>query len=331
MNDPERIEGIDAALESLHRTMKANPHGDETHQSKPPANVIQLKLPGWPDPKRGAPNTVLRSALFAAIHSKKRQRLGIPATSPDEEPEGIVIAAQQGNRIAYAGTQLNQYDADVFFEALHRARGHALPTECIFTGYNFLKSIGRTNAKGNYKDLDTSLRRLRDGRFEIDWITPTGKKLHYEGGLIADFVREENSKLYKVTFTKTISALFAPACWTQLEWDERMALKGKPLAQWLHSFYSTHAEAFALSVEYLHEQSGSATTLLKHFKSDLKRALAALEEIGWRAIWQGELLAIARRPSASQIRHLNQKKGQRRKRQRRDLTPVSDLFARSRN
>ena len=40
-----------------------------------PAKVIQLPL--WPEPKRGAPNAVLRGALFAAIQGKgRRYRLG---------------------------------------------------------------------------------------------------------------------------------------------------------------------------------------------------------------------------------------------------------------
>jgi hypothetical protein len=331
MSDPQRIDiGIDTALESLHRTMKANPRDDLPEPKSTLAKIVQLAF--WREQVRGAPNTVLRSALFAAIHSKKRQRLGIPATSPDQEPEGITIAAQEGISIKYYGTQLNQYDADVFFEALHRTRGNPLPTECIFTGCGFLRVIGRSNAAGNYKDLDNSLRRLRDGRFEIDWKAPGGKDWHYEGGLIADFEREENSKLYKVAFSKNIVKLFAPACWTKLEWAERMALKGKPLAQWLHGFYSTHAICFPLSVAYLHEKSGSARSLLKYFRRDLKNALADLEKIlGWKAAWDDDLLTIDRKPSASQIHHLNRKAGQRKrlsKSKPKGLTATPDLFPR---
>lgn len=59
--------------------------------------------------------------------------------------------------------------------------------------------------------------------------------------------------------------MFAPASWTQLEWDERQAIKGKPLAQWLHSYYSTHAAPFPVTLAFLHEKSGSPTTLLKPF------------------------------------------------------------------
>ena len=46
--------------------------GGEAAQEEPrgPAKVIQLPL--WSEPKRGAPNVALRSALFAAVHKEWR-------------------------------------------------------------------------------------------------------------------------------------------------------------------------------------------------------------------------------------------------------------------
>jgi len=274
-------------------------------ETKPLAKIIQL--PFWPEPVRGAPNTLLRSALFAAIHSKKRKELGVKA-STQKAPEGVIIAAHGTDTIRYAGIQLNQYDADVFFEALHRARYHPLETECFFRGYDFLKAIGRTNAKLNYEDLDDSLRRLRYGTVDLEWKI-NGRHYVFTGSLISSYVREKSSKLYKVTFAKEIRELFAPACWTQLEWEERIALKGHPIAQWLHSFYSSHAVPFPLSIGYLHQKTGSTRPLLKNFRTDLKNALATLEKkIGWKAVWDGDLLSLKRLPSGSQTRHIRHAK-----------------------
>jgi hypothetical protein len=292
-----------------------------------PATTAQRteQIPFWPEPMRGAPNALLRSALFAAIQSGKRRELGF-RVNPNEPKQGVTIAAQDGIRITYAGDQLNQYDADVFFEAAHRARGNPLPTECLFPGYDFLKGISRTDSKGNYKDLDNSLTRLRNGCIVIEWKI-NGRHYKFVGGLIASYVREEKSKLFKVTFSKEIIDLFAPACYTQLEWEERMTLKGKPLAQWLHSFYCSHVPGFAFSVAYLHEKSGSARTLLKYFRRDLKAALATLEkELGWQAAWKGDLLTLKRPLSLSQTRHLTHAKQGRKKRPKRAISELSDLF-----
>jgi len=57
-------------------------------EQRGPAQVIQLPL--WPEATRGAPNAVLRAALFAAIQGKGRRYMR-------EE----LIAAQQGVEIRY--------------------------------------------------------------------------------------------------------------------------------------------------------------------------------------------------------------------------------------
>ena len=48
-------------------------------------------------------------------------------------------------------------------------------------------------------------------------------------------------------------ALFGRDGWTGLDFDIRRQLRGKPLALWLFSFYSSHAEPFPYKVETLHE------------------------------------------------------------------------------
>ena len=65
---------------------------------------VPAQLPIWPDAVRGGPNVLLRSAFFAGIQSRQRRTLGTQ-TSVEKEPEGIVIAAQDGVSIKFAGTQ----------------------------------------------------------------------------------------------------------------------------------------------------------------------------------------------------------------------------------
>lgn len=265
---------------------------------------IPAQLPMWPDAVRGGPNVLLRSAFFAGIQSSKRQQLGVQ-TSPEREPEGIEIAAQDGQSIRYAGTQLNQYDADVFFEVLHLCRRHPLGNEASFTGASFLKSIGRSRNNLNYEDLDNSLRRLKRGTVDVSWNIGV-KRYVYVGSLIGSYTRELESKLYRVTLAPEIRTLFAPASWTQIEWQERMKLRGKPLAQWLHSYFSTHARPYPVTVGFLKEKTGSPTKLLKHFKVELRTALTTMQDlIGWTVEWDGDLVKVMRPPTDSQARHLS--------------------------
>jgi hypothetical protein len=264
------------------------------------------QLPFWPKHQRGGPNALLRSALFAGIQSKRRRIIGVQ-TSPDSEPEGELIAAQNGIIIRYAGTQLNQDDANVFFEAADRARNAPLGTECTFTGYEFLRELDRAVSKGCYDDLDASLRRMRRGELEVEW-SVNGHNYVFTGSLIASYIRETTTKRYKVTFAPEVSVLFATASWTQIEWEERKSLKGQPLAQWLHSYYSTHATPYPLSAAFIHEKSGSSSALLKNFKIDLKRAFKVLhDKLSWNFEWNGDLVTVKRPPSAAQAQHIQRK------------------------
>jgi hypothetical protein len=75
-------------------------------ERKAVAKVIQLPL--WPEAKRGVPNDILRSALFAAIQGKGREYV-----------KQHMIAAYDGVKIKYTGEQLDQSDLDVWEQILH--------------------------------------------------------------------------------------------------------------------------------------------------------------------------------------------------------------------
>ena len=93
------------------------------------------------------------------------------------------------------------------------------------------------------------------------------------------------------------------------------ALAAKPLAQWLHGFFSSHAAPKPIKVETLHRLSGSEAGELKHFTQALKAALEALEKasaaagqvFAWRI--EGGVLHVTRTPSPSQKRHLERQEG----------------------
>lgn len=265
--------------------------------------VAPVQLPIWPDAMRGGPNALLRSAFFAGIASKNRKVLET-RSSPSEEPEGVLIAAQDGISIKYTGTQLNQYDADVFFEVLHRSRRHALGNVARFAGGDFLKQIGRTRNDLNYQDLDTSLRRLKRGVVDVKWRV-NQRQYIYVGSLIDSYIRETTSKLYCVQLAPAVKTLFEDSSYTQLEWEARLKLRKAPLAQWLHSYFSTHARPFPVTVAYLQEKTGHETSRRDHFLVTLRRALDVLrKQLNWTIELEDGLLTITRPATDSQNRHL---------------------------
>ncbi len=265
---------------------------------------IAAQLPIWPDRVRGGPNALLRTALFAGVPSRFRKILEY-RSSAAVEPEGVVVASQDGITMLYTGTQLNQYDADVFFEVLQRARRSPLGEAATFAGADFLRSIGRTASKRDYEDLDMSLRRLTRGIVDVKWKIQQ-RPLAYTGSLIADFVRETDSRLYRINLSPSIKSLFEQSSFTMLEWEERLRLLRNPLAQWLHSYYSTHAKPFAVTVAFLQKTAGQETARPRDFAKALRVAFGILEaELGWSVEWLSPtLIQVSRSPSDAQARHL---------------------------
>jgi TrfA protein len=201
-------------MESLRRTLEAKKEAatPETPQNAPKQSAAVIHLPLWPEPARGVPNDVLRSALFAAIH-KSRKFI-----------KHRLIAAYDGNQIEYTGEQLEQSDLDVWEQVLHLARQHPLGTVCYFKGGAFLKAIGRSTGKANYKWLATVLTRLTacEVRFKRPGYT-------HGRGLIASYDIDEHTRLYRVSVDPDTAKLYA-AGWTAIDWQQRQQLRGKPLA-----------------------------------------------------------------------------------------------------
>ena len=261
---------------------------DQEQEPRGPAKVIQLPL--WPEATRGAPNAVLRGALFAAIQGKGRIAL-------DRE----LLAAQDGLTIRYTGWQLTQSDLDVWEQALHLARTQALGTKCYFTARGFLKALTRPASGQNLEWLKSSLARLAATSVEI-----TSGRRTYFGSLIDRGVRDEDTGKYVVEINPDLAKFYGRTQWPQIDWAQRQALRRKPLALWLHGFYATHAKPHALTVEYLHQLSGSQTKQLRYFKKNLTKALRDLQDAGAIKAFEirDDLVHVQTVPSPSQQRHL---------------------------
>ena len=260
-------------------------------EKKASGKVVQLAA--WPEATRAAPNVLLRSALFAAIHAKSAKRFF--------SREVLDIPAMKGVSIKYTGGQLIQSDLDVWEQCLHLAREHPLGNQCNFTARAFLKSLGRHTGQSQYKWLDATISRLNATALEISI-----ENVSYEGSLIEERARNADNRLYTIRINKKIAILFNEG-YTLIDWGQRMALKNKPLAQWLHSYYATHAQPHPVKVESLKIWSGSTTKELRFFRANLKKAFIDLEAIRAINTWEidkKDLVHVTHTPSLSQKKHL---------------------------
>lgn len=234
------------------------------------AEIVHLPL--WHTGKAGSPNSILRSALFAAIQGKDRVFL-----------KKAVLFSQQGLSIKFTGEQLNQEDMTVWLALTDLARQHPLGTECSFTAYQILKHMGLKDGGEQRKVLYNSVYRLMACGVEIK-----ANRMAYGGSLVDDFVVDEVTGHYKLTLNRKLIYLFGENDWTEISWVQRKQLRSKPLAQKLHEYYSSHARPLPVTIEFLHNITGSTNKDKYAFKQKLKAAFEALIKIGFLESYQVE-------------------------------------------
>lgn len=230
--------------------------------------VVQLPL--WPEPKRGAPNSFIRSALFAAIQGKDRQFI-----------KELLLASQDGITVKFTGEQLTQGDLDVWETIVHLAREQPLGTVAEFTAHGLLKALGLSTGLSQHKQLHSTLLRLTACAVEV---THEGKT--YFGPLIKSGAKDEVTRHYAVELNKGIVRLFGENQWTALDWKQRQELRGQPLAQALHAFYSSHRKPFAVKLITLQAYTGSRNRQPASFKRQVRSALEALTQVGFLTSWE---------------------------------------------
>lgn len=262
------------------------------------SNSLPAQLPFWPEPARGVPNGLLRSALFGVRRKGAARYL-----------ERQSIYAAKGLEIVYTGLALDQFDLSVWEAVLHASRLQRLGDECHVTAYQLLQLIGLSDAGTNRKILNTRLSRLNATALDIRI-----GHLSYEGSLIESVHRNQATRQYVIRLTPKLRSLFEKDQWTALDWLVRQQLAGFPLAQWLHGFYSSHAKPYPYSIEVLHSLCGSENSDIYGFKRDLRKAFdliakaCELHQQVFHAEFKQGIVSVTRTPSASQSKHLLRKK-----------------------
>jgi hypothetical protein len=266
--------------------------------------IAKVQLPIWPDVVRGVPNGVLRSALFGVIKKGPRAYL-----------ERKEMQAQEGIKIIYTGLRLDQGDLDVWETVLHIVRLQELGTECRVTAYQLLKMLGKTDTGINRDTLERRLSRIKATAVDVS----VSGSVSYEGSFIDEVYRDKETRAYVIRLNPKLQALFAANQFTQVDWTVRQTLDGKPLAQWLHGYYASHAKPYPVNVDTLLKLSGSENTESRSSRQTLRKALDALTDASavngqpFSYDIRGDLVHVEKCPSAAQRRHLAKKTSQPRK------------------
>jgi hypothetical protein len=258
--------------------------------------ALALQLPLWPDPVRAVPNGVLRSALFGAIQKGARRYM-----------QRELVASLDGVEIRYTGQRLDQGDLDTWESVLHAARLYAMGEHCRVTSYGLLKLMGKTDTGKNRMTLHTRISRLRACAVEIK----QGRFL-YVGGLVDEAFKDEKTQVWVIALNPKLHALFATDQFTLIDWEVRQSLNGKPLAQWLHGFYASHARPYPIKVATLQKLCGSEAEL-RRYRQTLRAALTEVElasaavGVKFKSEIRAGLVYVEKKASAAQERYLIKK------------------------
>ena len=218
--------------------------------------------------------------------------------------QGELVASFSNVTIIQTGPRLDQADLDVWEQCLHLARKNTLGTKIQFTTNSFLKNICRDTGKSQHDWLKNSFRRLASSVVEIK----DGQRAYF-GSMINHGARDDKTKNYCIEINPAIAKLYGADGWSQVEFEQRNELKGQPLAQWMHGFFTSHAAPYPVKVETILRLSGSETKQIFHFREVLREALVKLEAAtDWKwSIDNSDLLHITKKPSGTQARHLIKK------------------------
>jgi hypothetical protein len=252
-----------------------------------PALAKVIQLPTWGVGSRGAPNEILRSALFNA-RNKKRQR---------EYLEKATIAVIGEGEITYTGRELRQDDETVWLQLIHLARALPLGELVEFTAYSFIKSLRWNNSAKSYKRLRDSLERM-----QATALTVYSKRIG-EGvslSMIPFFAWRQGRNgpplpMYQVRIAPELIELFSGVRYTLIEWQQRLALPNG-LATWLHGYYASHKEPYPIKLETIRKGAGLTINRKDHLKEQTEIALEALKRVGFLKSWkiEGDLVYVER-------------------------------------
>lgn len=280
----------------------ARRRGEEMRARIEQREAQEIQLPLWPEPVRAVPNGFLRSALFGAIAKGRRRYIN-----------GEELAAVDGVTIRYKGERLDQGDLDVWESVLHAVRLQKLGSKCRVTSYALLKLMGLTDTGKNRATLHARIERL-----VANAVTVKQGRYTYIGGLIRFAAKDEETQEWVIELDEKLRPLFAADQFTQVEWAVRHELNGKPLAQWLHGFYASHAKPYPMKVETLLRLCGSESEL-RRYRQTLGEALDAVAEAcaahgeGFSYEVRGDLVHVEKKAKGTQRRHLARKASKPRK------------------
>lgn len=253
-----------------------------------------LPFPAWPDDRRGAPNSVIRSAIFGVVGKGKRRRV-----------VRMPVAAPAGYAIALTGWRLDQHDCDIWLEVMHLAR-NAKPGETVrFTMRGLLRVLGREDSGRTNRDW---LQRRLEGLAETTISFDGERSFGVMGALIGAFAVDRETGEGVVLTNPAIRPLWESI--THIDISQRQALGSNQLAKSVHAILSSHVDWLPMRLDTFMGRVGAEYARLRDFKASLRDVLDDFAVRGWIRSYSFtpavgcELVEIDKITTPTQMRHI---------------------------
>ncbi len=223
-----------------------------------------IGLPNWPECRYGIPAIMTRSPLFGMIMKGTRKYI-------DNE----TMPCWGGYELIYTGYQQGQADLDVWLEVMHRiSRGSNF--EIVFSFYNFLKEIGKTDSSYYYKWLIDVFERFCASHLNIK-----SDEIEYNGKLIDSYHYDASKKECIVSVNPEIACLYE-IDYVQIDRDLRLGIS-KGIEKWLCNYILSHRATdknpHNVHIEKLATLSNSNYKQFRDFRRIIKKSETSLSKI----------------------------------------------------
>lgn len=269
----------------------------------------------WYPCEFGLPNFILRSCLFRALQRNRRECVS-----------QLEVNSLHRIKFLVTGPTLNQSDLDVLIGFIQLAKLQNFARIIKFNERTFLRLIDRGGKGGKVGKSDRDWLRKTIFRLASTIINFINGSNEYAGALIVEYIRDSVGGCYVVSLNPHFFEFYGLDNWTKLNADVRNSLRGHPLAQFLYGFFYSNACTFPLSVQKLHDISGSGAGENTNTKAARNKAMSgwrddtlrpALETLQLKLLQYGHrfewsinttnLVTVRHQPSKSQKRHLDKK------------------------